>query len=565
MLRFPNPGSNIDNFVKIYVAIFKRLNGYIVTLDDIVQATIESNLVTSCGYTGEEAVSRSTRSDRTRDPLYNQLKMYAECYRLLGWMHPTENSSLNYTFTLLGAEVVNANYNYLALLEECLLGIVYPTPIISVKGNYNIRPFVFLLKTAKEVGGHISKDEMIVGPLNTLSDQNSDSLHNIVSTIQSMRESDSSAKYMLNKVSIERGIKISTLGNYTRWPIAMLRDVGWVKKGKIAYDSGKKYDTWFLTEKGHSIVHRLTSAIDLRNDNIETLTIKQKSTFALCQHVKMLERANLTKGIAEVVDPNITKELEILGLNNENILFSPFQSLPVSDINHAFNLSIDEPKLISNSHKDLLNIEKHGRNNRNHLFVSPIMIPSTNSNNENYCNLYDALKLLNKDYCTIEETAKVFTLQHSSDTQHTFYPLVIELFRILGYSGEYSRAGVNYQRWDGYIWVDNHMIPIEIKSPTEEQCLSTKAIRQALENKVILMSRGELTKKLDITSLVVGYNLPNERGEMSNLIDDVFNTFKINIGVFDLLTLTSLALQSITNEVSLSKLQLKTLRGYLNA
>ncbi|MES2143060.1 MAG: hypothetical protein V4516_01585 [Pseudomonadota bacterium] len=39
-------------------------------------------------YMGEEAVARSTRADRSRDPLYNQLKMYAELFRTLGWLHP---------------------------------------------------------------------------------------------------------------------------------------------------------------------------------------------------------------------------------------------------------------------------------------------------------------------------------------------------------------------------------------------------------------------------------------------------------------------------------------------
>jgi hypothetical protein len=112
LLRFPNPGSTMDNFVRVYDAAFERLNGRIVGLDDIVDAVVAANLATSSGYMGPEAVARSTRVDRSRDPLFNQLKMYAELFRMLGWLHPTSESSLNYTFTLLGKQLVAAGRDY---------------------------------------------------------------------------------------------------------------------------------------------------------------------------------------------------------------------------------------------------------------------------------------------------------------------------------------------------------------------------------------------------------------------------------------------------------------------
>jgi hypothetical protein len=73
--------------------------------------------------------------------------MYAELFRVLGWLHPTEASSLNYTFTLLGQQVVAAADDYLPILGECVLGIVYPTRILAIKGDFNLRPFSFLLKS----------------------------------------------------------------------------------------------------------------------------------------------------------------------------------------------------------------------------------------------------------------------------------------------------------------------------------------------------------------------------------------------------------------------------------
>ena len=94
--------------------------------------------------------------------------------------------------------------------------------------------------------------------------------------------------------------------------------------------------------------------------------------------------------------------------------------------------------------------------------------------------------------------------------------------------------------------------PIEIKSPTEEKTLSTKAVRQALENKVVNLARGGLNTTVDTTTLIVGYQIPNERGDMSLLIDDVFEAFKIRIGVIDLRTLSLLAIRAVTQKITVS-------------
>ena len=85
MLRFPNPGSHIDSFIKIYKELFDALSeAPFFTLDDISRTLVERNLATSSGFMGQEALTRSTREDRSRDPLYNQSKMYAELFRMLG-------------------------------------------------------------------------------------------------------------------------------------------------------------------------------------------------------------------------------------------------------------------------------------------------------------------------------------------------------------------------------------------------------------------------------------------------------------------------------------------------
>ncbi len=84
------------------------------------------------------------------------------------------------------------------------------------------------------------------------------------------------------------------------------------------------------------------------------------------------------------------------------------------------------------------------------------------------------------------------------------------------------------------------------------------------ENKVILLSRGGLATRPELASLVVGNRLPNERGEMSNLIDDVFKAFGLRLGVIDLTTLGHLALRAVRDGVTIDAGQLRQLRGFLD-
>jgi len=97
LLRFPNPGSDISTFIRIFQELYDALcSKSSFTLDDMSATLVSRNLATSCGYTGEAALELSTRDDRSRDPLYNQSKMYSELYKILGWIHPVKYSRLTF-------------------------------------------------------------------------------------------------------------------------------------------------------------------------------------------------------------------------------------------------------------------------------------------------------------------------------------------------------------------------------------------------------------------------------------------------------------------------------------
>ena len=52
MLRFPNPGSNLENFIKIFENISFHLSKSTFNLDDMVSITVEHGLASSSGFIG---------------------------------------------------------------------------------------------------------------------------------------------------------------------------------------------------------------------------------------------------------------------------------------------------------------------------------------------------------------------------------------------------------------------------------------------------------------------------------------------------------------------------------
>ena len=569
MLRFPNPGSTMSNFLAVYVAAFERYRGQVVTLDDIVRATVEANLATSSGHMGSEAITRSTRADRSRDPLYNQLKMYAELFRSLGWLRSTTSSALSYTFTLLGEQVVAAGRQWRPLLGETVLGIAYPSHVLDVRGNHDVRPFAAILRTMLACNDGLARDEMIVGPLSASSDRSPADMQGIAQSIMKLRESPASAKQALEALQMERGIQVTTLRNYTRWPIAILRDLGWTEKDREPYRKGNKtFEVHRLTPLGKEKAQILEEMADLRIDQVDQLPFAQKRALSRHAHFAMMERAGFD--LASVSDQLQRDEtarreaLTTLGISNgEAVLFSPFQALSIKDSSDIFPTPEAAP--VGRSVQAVIDGTDIGRGSRDHLFVEPTFVESEAEAEGAEVNALKAeLLSFHERHSSLRRAAQAFAESRRRDIQGQFYPLITHLLRLLGFESDYSRAGVNYQRWDACVWLHGFAVPIEIKSPTEELYLSTKAIRQAIENKVILLARGGLKTHRDLSTLIVGYQIPNERGDMSTLIDDVYATFGFKIGVLDLQSLTHLAIKSITEAVSVDEEQLSHLKGFLN-
>ncbi len=143
---------------------------------------------------------------------------------------------------------------------------------------------------------------------------------------------------------------------------------------------------------------------------------------------------------------------------------------------------------------------------------------------------------------------------HKNDDKFVFYPYVHSLLRILGLDckGEIGR-------YDGFAKYGERIIPVEVKSPTEDLSYNQKGIRQAIENKVCSYNMG-LADDMEYATLVVGYNHPANDSDIKELIGAACEQLRIKIIAIDLKSLLNMCVRVIGDNMRLDMGQL--LRGY---
>lgn len=567
MLRFPNPGSNIDSYIRIFYELFEALRDEVsFDLDDMMKVLVDRNLATSSGYTGQEALNRSLRQDRSRDPLYNQSKMYSEIYKILGWIHPFPDRALKFRFTFLGAHAASATRDINSLFKECIIGIAYPNEILGVAGNYALRPFITILRTANDLGGFIYRDEMIVGPMCLSDDRDTEAYQRMIDELRSIRGNWKLLQQRMQDMTKGRGIATNTAQNYTRFPIGVLDWSGWITKERMSGIYSSSLSFLKLTDLGYKVLADYKTNYDLRAKDLDHLSDDCKAAVSRLSVYKMLERAgfDITPVTSQVsLDTNTLVGAGFVQYINP--IFSPFQELGTEYINGLFPLQFNQSNTESVS---VTSISSDVIQTDTELVELLTHVSSHTKSSNNVVSLEAELKSLIDEASTtsnsIQDIVKYIAESYINTDQHRFYPFVASLFRALGYNCEHSRAGVNNYRFDAMIEDSTNSIPIEIKSPTEELYLSVKAVRQALENKIILLARGPHQTQYATTSLAVGFYPPNDRSEVLALVADIYKTYNISIGVVDIYSLIYLVVLELFENKEHDRNELMKLRGIIN-
>lgn len=577
MLRIANPGSDISSFIRIFVELYEALGNHpTFDLDDMSRALVERNLATSSGFMGEEALARSTREDRSRDPLYNQSKMYSELYKILGWLHPLPDSALTFRFTYLGAHIVEAKRDPKSLMKECILGIVYPNSVIRISGNYVLRPFATILKTMTELDGLLCRDEMILGPLCLENDRDPQKYAAMIQQLRSLRGNWHKLQNGLMSLSESRQISQTTMGNYTRFPLAVMKWTGWVttERRRDIYRGPVVFLE--LTKEGRAAAEAVLQSIDIRSTDLTSLDNTSKEAIIRLGFYDMLARSGFVIDTLERQMIDYRHQLKGKISVDRPILFSPFQELdpeyisrlfpsrhpPVTDISkRVMPTALETNGNILKDHN--LPASHSVFEVRDRLPEQTALITEVNIIDHLEKNVADLFQdILDSD--DVGEYVETIVNNLINANKDIFYPLIASLFRIMGFNCQHSRAGVNYERWDALIIDNEQSIPIEIKSPGEERFISVKAVRQALENKVILLARKPFPTRPETTTLVVGYNLPNDRSEVLSLISDIYKAYNIKIGIIDIRSLLWLVIDTLFRGKKYDSSKLMSLFGIID-
>lgn len=487
--------------------------------------------------------------------------MYSEVFKQFGWLHPTAQSSLQFKFTYLGLHVANAIYNPKELVEESFLGIVFPNQVLDVKFTNSSRPFYTILRTMRDLGGYLIRDEMICGPMNLSDDLDQNEYTEMLRVIRSTRgDSEQLNKLMLSCAQTNQ-IKENTMKNYTRLPLAALLWSGWAEKVTTHEIYNKKMSFLKLTAKGLEKLKELENYEDVRALKLEINDIEGITALSRLGFYEMLSRAGFDVSIVSEQMGIYSEVIKQKYSFSSNILFSPFQELGPDLTERIF------PNVMGNnvtSSRTFLPtyIAETGRVEPGDHFYVSINAPQKIDANALLISIFDQ-NINNLTPTNYEQEIIPYLDKFRLYNKEQFYPLISVLFNLLGFNCECSRAGDNYQRWDAIIIDESNSVPIEIKSPGEEEFISVKAIRQAFENKIILLARKQYQTNFSTTSLAVGYNLPNERSEVDTLIRDIYNVFSIRIGVIDIKSLVYLVLAKCIWGASIELKDIRNLHGFI--
>lgn len=567
MLRFRNPGTQFLTQVQVLKQLYKNLGiKSPFSLKDMAVIIAKERLMTAYGYSGDVALSLCQTDSESMNSALMNAKMYAEVFRMLGWVTPAGDKSYPLVFTYIGIHIAESENDCSKLYEQCVLGINNPTELTDrMSYDENIRFFKCALRTCIDLGGIIYKHELCIGPM-SVNDNIEIEYQSMIKNISKLRGNYQNLRNAFISLADSLGMKLDPVDNCTRLPIALLKTCGYVESVNDSSLYNKSLSCLKITKYGISAYNYVKTMKDLRLQEFNSYKKEIQLSLIRLGIYSMLKRAGYDLSSVEdiIKQDNITCADILKG---KELLFSPYQTIKRNLIEEALGINIGNEVITEekiNTFSNNSNIEKASRINALDLNIPTYINEKILNFEEDIKFLQEVEKLKSKGKSSPDIIDILFE-KYKTATKDNFYPLISTIFKIIDFKCEYSRPGDNGARWDAIIIDDKRSIPIEIKSPTEEMHLSVKAIRQALENKIILLSRKTHITDKATTSLAVGYCLPNDRAEVSNLVENIKETYGYKIGVLDFRSLLTIAISILIDNKGFDKNKLYELEGLANA
>lgn len=558
MIKFRNSGTNVRTQLGILKILVDRFEGKVFGLAEFAAAIAENNLMTAYGYTGETALERSNVGDASRNSANMNVKMYAEVFRILGWLSSyNEDSAYPVIVTELGKYVAQSN-DPIRLYEQCLLGINSPQEMMDgVHYKEKVRFFLCALKTLARLGGVMYKHELCMGPM-SVNDINADEFDAMISRLNRIRDSYQSYESAWTEFCDSLNMKPRSVDNQTRFPVGALTACGWTEgiRTNTVYPP-KPLQCIKLTDRGVRAANSVADCKDLRLDEFNSYDRDTQDALIRLGFYQLLGRAGYNLDpIAHVLESDQEATFGVTG--GKELLFSPFQTLKSHRVNSA--LGIEHGSYVSaNSASELGSSRLHATSTT--VLVSSSVSASYDARDPLESEITSRVRKLSDSGLSDPDIVQTLFDAERHSNQDRFYPLVSAMFRMLGFDCRTSRQGDNGSRMDALISGPGDAMPIEIKSPGEEEFVSIKAVKQAAENKIVILSRNAGTTSKETTSLVVGYHAPNERAEVASLIEAFHTQFGFNIGVIPLDVLLRLVVDRVLHDATVDCEQLRILRG----
>ena len=284
VFRFANAVSDIRGLIETYKVIYNELNNSPnFTHDDATDALIQNGLVSSSGAIGKEALRRSRRDDRSRDPLYNQLKMYSEIYRMLGWYTPGTKRT-NFNIPAYGEYIYDSKNELLQNhFELNILHIVSPNPFIEIRGKNILRPFPLIIKLLNNLGGIIHRDEIILAVLACENDRQENYIDDAVERILTIRGDltrlETAYEYLMERNGVNSK---DVYRNYTRFILATLKWLNYAIPVRIKGVYGNKSVVMYKqSDYGKEKAIEIEDRQDIRNEELSNFTLEERSAFTI--------------------------------------------------------------------------------------------------------------------------------------------------------------------------------------------------------------------------------------------------------------------------------------------
>jgi hypothetical protein len=336
-LRFPNSQSDLDRLVfqlRLIAKVFPSTQTSF-GLDAMRDVLAGEYQISSSGASGSLAVTKSTRTDRSRDPLYNQVKSMSELYRMFGWIRSIPSSRLEFRMTNLGLQLALDAPDFgkpfeNALVRESILRVVFPNATTVNIGVTNHRPFAWMIQLANKAEGMISRDELIYGVLAVTDDLEPKLLDKVAKKLIELRSTNKSGQEAA-QVAKSNQVQINTLQNYTRIPIGVLSSpiLGIAKKISVKIPGQPKKQSFFqLTEFGRGLALNLESRNDIRAHDLVNLSTNDRCILADFSYFDLLRSAgidlSMIKEEMDRLEPAAAGIIQTLGFHpDRESLFNP--------------------------------------------------------------------------------------------------------------------------------------------------------------------------------------------------------------------------------------------------